>query len=139
MWVDPLVRGSARTRNLETNFFFFFWFQAIGKLSQEKKIKIKHFARPPAPDSRRVHIFFSSQELSKKLARDGSRDELAPGMDPVCVCVCVCVFPVYMPCARVGSYIQKKNVWVPPAADFGRAAFFFWERYAKDSLNTKKQ
>ena len=33
--VDPLVRGSARTRNLETNIFFFFWFQAIGKVSYE--------------------------------------------------------------------------------------------------------
>ena len=36
-----------------------------------------------------------------------SKDRLAPGMDAVCVCVCV--FPVYMPCARVGNYIQKKK------------------------------
>ena len=31
--VDPLARGSARTRNLGTNFFFFLGFQAIGKVS----------------------------------------------------------------------------------------------------------
>ena len=33
--VDPLVRVAARTRFRETNFFFFFPFQAIGKVSQE--------------------------------------------------------------------------------------------------------
>ena len=38
------------------------------------------------------------------------------------------------------AIFKKQNVRVPPAADFGRATFyfFFWERYAKDSLKTNK-
>ena len=122
VWVDPLVRGSARTRNLETNFFFLLGFQAIGKVSEENKIKNKRFW-PPARTRFFYPIFYWAGSLD---GLAGSRDELAPGMDPVCV------FPVCMRavcvCGQLHTSKKRKSARPQPISFEQQFIFFSWKR-----------